>query len=84
MECKKIKFDSKEKALIRLNNVRKTSNEEKIPLRVYKCSKCDSYHFTSMTKKTQQVVKKRNSLESRVERLANYWIEKNKWNTEWI
>jgi hypothetical protein len=37
-----------------------------------------------MTKKTQQAVKKRNSLESRVERLANYWIKKNKWNTEWI
>lgn len=79
MECKKVRYKDKGEAQERLNKIRKISNRNKKPLRAYYCPNCGEYHLTSITKATQKVILQRNSLETRIERIAEEFIKKNKW-----
>lgn len=79
MPCQKVKFESKEQADTRLQEIRKISKRDKKPLRRYYCPNCGEYHLTSITKQKQKVILQRNSLETRIERIADEFIKKNKW-----
>jgi flagellar biosynthesis chaperone FliJ len=86
MECVKATYRTKEEATRNLEKIRSKSDRGKKPLRVYRCSKCKKWHLTSFTKKKQKEIKEITSPESkqkkRVEKLAEIWIKKNKWDSE--
>lgn len=87
MECTKTSFESGKTANERCVLIRNEEKEKgnRVVLRPYKCSKCGSYHLTSMSKK-QFESKKPKSINERtqiresrfIEREAEYWTKKYK------
>ena len=53
--CKKIKYGTKEIAEEDLKRIRKTSKKEILPVSVYKCAQCNSWHLTSKPYYTEEL-----------------------------
>ena len=67
--CKKIKYGTKEIAEEDLRRIRKTSKKEILPVSVYKCPQCNSWHLTSKPYDTEEL---RNKHESEKEDIKRY------------
>ena len=48
--CKKVSFSDEKQAQIHIDKLAKTSRRGKIPIRSYKCQKCECFHLTSQIK----------------------------------
>ena len=79
-ECKKTVFESHNAAKKRLNEIRSTSDRDKVPLRSYRCEKCGKVHLTSITKVQQKKIEYRKTPEYRIAKVANEWIRKKGWD----
>jgi uncharacterized protein YlaI len=81
MECKKVKYNSKKEAIIKIEDIKNSKNfkSNKSPIRSYYCPNCKKYHLTSITKQAQKTIAQKNSVERRIEKIANEFIIKNKW-----
>ena len=54
-KTQKAKFHSRIEALKRIEEIRKTSNRNKIPKRAYYCGACGKWHITSRTKPIETI-----------------------------
>jgi len=59
MSCCKTSYETKELALIKINEISKKEkgNHNRIPIRAYRCEKCNLFHLTSFTRSKQKEVK---------------------------
>ena len=54
-QCKKIKYGTKEIAEEDLRRIRKTQKKDILPVSVYKCAQCNSWHLTSKPYDTEEL-----------------------------
>lgn len=70
MECNKVKYSTYDFAQQDLIRIQKTSKKNTVPLSVYKCPVCSSFHLTSQNasfvEKTNKII---TELKSEIERL---------------
>lgn len=82
MECKKKSFATKAEAIARMNEINSSADRrDKTPCRAYLCKDCGMVHLTSFRrKKYVEMVINGGFKKQRIERIANYWMNKKGWN----
>lgn len=80
--CVKKRFDTREEATQRLQEINGTRDGRKKPMRVYGCQICMGFHLTSIEKSTHRKVieRKQINISKRLYRTALYWVRKKGWD----
>lgn len=81
MNCTKRSFLKKEDAVKRVAEIRANEDNNKIPIRSYRCEICGNFHLTSWSKKRKQKVNKFKIIAkiNNIENEAEFWKKKNRW-----
>lgn len=76
--CKKVSFDSKEEATVRINQIALIDGSNRKPIRSYRCCQCNKFHLTSWSKGIKRKVDrlKRRKAMLRINSEINYHIKK--------
>jgi hypothetical protein len=58
MDCSKTAYETEDLALIKINEIKdkEKGTKKRIPIRAYKCDKCNYFHLTSFTKQKQKKI----------------------------